>query len=245
MVLNESIAGMEFSSFFQGIVEHWAAEALLILGGVVFAFLRKKVSWAPIAAYALGGVVGVAVLFFTLTGHGVFAPAPASESNIEDHVKEWCTHYGFGIQSASQMPANTDFAYNITSSNGYPVTVSREVKNRPGYLQFTSTLTISPEHLKSLSQMSNEQAVRLFTETESEALRHDIGFLPDNSDPRQVRVITLNEAVPISTLTQASFGSAIDQLTSTIALTRNQFVLAIQDFGGEQTPPLKKASRQM
>lgn len=245
-VVNESIASMEIGSFFQGIVEHWAAELLLFAGGVVFAFLRKRVSWAPIAAYALGGVVGMAVLFFTFTGHAVFAPAPTSESNIDDRVKEWSAHYGFGIKTG-RTPQNAEFAYDIIASNGYPVTVFRETKDRPGYLQIMTTLGVSSEHQKLLSEMTPQQAGRLLTETEFDALRRNIGFFPDNSDPNQVKMITLENSVPISTLTEAGFGSAIDLLTSTTALTRNQFVLAMEDFGSKEKASLNKQgpTRQM
>lgn len=226
--------------FIEGLLEHWVAELLLLAGAAILTLLRKyKADLAPLVAYGLGGATCVAVIIFTVTGHSLFSPAPTNPENIEANLEKWVANFGYGIQNVQPPTPGADFAYLVTPPTGVPVMIFREKKSRPGYLQLIATLQIAPQHSAILRKITPEQASSVVTATEAEVLRHKMAFALPGGDANHVQSITINKSLVIDGLTQATFGDGLDDLESTITLTGNNFVTALQPYQEVPNPIVK------
>lgn len=206
-----------------------AVWSLLSVGGAAgLGYLRaKKPALAAPALYGLGGLACFAVIFFAVTGHSLLAPAPVDSSNIEANVKKWTADFGYGIQPVpSQEMGNFEFAYRLAVSNGDFVVVGVD-RGKPGYLQFESAITVSPQHQDILAKLTSAQAMSVWVEAETELLRNNFSFQAQGTDPRLVQTMTMDKGVVISGLNEAKFGEAIDNTEDTNLLVRNQFVAAL------------------
>jgi hypothetical protein len=226
--------------FWEGLLEHWVAELLIVVGGVILALLRKyKDTWAPIVGYGVGGATCVAVIIFTFTGHALFSPPPTDQSNVEANLKKWIEYFGYGSQNVNPPSPEADFAVLVTPTTGVPVVIFREKKSRPGYLQLLANLQIASPHSAILQKITPEQAASVMAATEAEVLRHRMAFTLPGGDVNHVQSITIIKTLVIDGLTQVTFGDGLDDLESTVALTRNDFNVAIQPYASVSSPLVK------
>jgi hypothetical protein len=231
---------MYVGRFLEGLLEHWVAEAFVIVGGLLFAFLRKyRESWAPIVGYGLGGATCVAVIIFTFTGHALFSPPLTDEENVEAKVTGWIQYFGYGMQRIPPPSPDDDFAYLITPPSGsVPVAVLRDKKSRPGYLQLVANLQVSPEHRAILQKITPAEAYSVVEATEADVLRQSLAFAL-SGDPNHIQNMAIVKSLVIDGLTQSTFGEGLDNVESTVALTRNDFLLALRPYEPVATPKVK------
>jgi hypothetical protein len=222
---------MHVERFFEGLLEHWIAEALVLAGGLMLAYLRKyRASWAPIVGYGLGGATCMAVIIFTVTGHALFSPSLTTEDNVEAKVTKWVQYFGYGMQRIQPPSPDDDFAYLITPpSSIVPVVVLRDKKSRPGYLQLVANLQVAAEHVAVLQKITPAEAASVVEATEADVLRQSLAFAL-SGDPNHIQSMAINKALVIDGLTQATFGDGLDNVESTVALTRNDFLLALRPY---------------
>jgi hypothetical protein len=66
-----------------------------------------------------------------------------------------------------------------------------------------------------------------------------MAFALPGGDANHVQSITINKSLVIDGLTQATFGDGLDDLESTITLTGNNFVTALQPYQEVPNPIVK------
>ncbi|MGO8720817.1 MAG: DUF2299 family protein [Acidobacteriaceae bacterium] len=222
--------------FFHDLVVNWVSEILVVVGGLMLALLRKyKDDWAPVVGYGLGGAACIALLIFAITGRAIFSTPITNSSNIEDNVKKWVASFGYGSEAVPPPSQNMDFAYRISMPNGSEMLVYRDIRNRPGYLQLQASLSIAPEHRAILEKLTTAQAAGVVEQTQNGILSRKLSYFFLGKDPNDIESITITKAVVINGLTESGFGDAMDDIESTVALTRNQFLLAIQPYSKAPT----------
>ena len=121
--------------------------------------------------------------------------------------------------------------------------IFRDKKSRPGYPQIEANLVISPEHASVLQKLTRAQALSIMQETETEILRQHMAFAMPGVDPNHVQGIARTKSLVIEGSTQSGFGDGLDEVQSTVVMTRNQFLLSLQRYGTVLTPPLTLKSQ--
>lgn len=200
-------------------------EILLIIGGAtLLGWLRKKLpEHAPTIQYALVGAVCVAILLFVFTGHGILTKQqqPVTIENIEQNIRAWADDLGMSIARTNRP--DTYFSFSITLPGGATEDVFR-AKEKTGYLQFLSTLTIAPEHQAILSKFTlpeKQQFVSELTlEIERANLDETFGSI-SSQDPNAVPAgIFVQHGVPIQSLNEGNFGETFDTVARGIELVK-------------------------
>jgi hypothetical protein len=77
--------------------------------------------------------------------------------------------------------------------------------NRPGYLQFQSTISIGPEHRAALAALNASQATEIVQEVQLELSRVNVGYGVAMSDPQHLEAVIVNRSPVISGMTEGSF----------------------------------------
>jgi hypothetical protein len=219
---------MEFSWLWQNFLSNALWALAILAGGIVLAYLRtKRPPLATVALYGLSAATLLSILFYTLTGHSVISPPRTDASNIQENVRQWTS--GFGFAGASVPPApNTDFAYQVTMPSGNPIVISRDPKNRPGYLQFQCVLSISPIHQEVMNKLTRDQAQAVLREVELELFRNRTFFQLVGADANHTTAIFLSRAAPVYNMTEADFGNDLDAMDAAMQTARGAFLLALQ-----------------
>jgi hypothetical protein len=177
---------------------------LLLAGGAIMTFLKAK--WPKVASYVLYGIGTLAclsIIFYAFAGRGVLSPPRTEPSNVEANVKKWCSNLGMRSQAITLSGA--DFAFRLTLTDGVPVTVAHDPMNRPGYLQFQSTISIGPEHRAALAALNASQATEIVQEVQLELSRVNVGYGVAMSDPQHLEAVIVNRSPVISGMTEGSF----------------------------------------
>lgn len=229
---------MDLSWFWQGLLTNGIWWLVLLFGGAVVAFLKvKRPAWAPPVLYGLAALACLSVVYFTFTGRSVFSPAPVDTVNVEGNVKKWVSLIGYGSQSTPPPSATSDFAYQITpTGTETPLLVWRD-KNKLGYLQLETVMTISPQHAAILKRITPVQAIEIMQYTESELLRRNLSFVFAGPDANRLQAITIIKGVPIDGLTESGFAYAVDDIESAQQLAKLSFVDALEKYGAAITMP--------
>ena len=140
----------------QGIITSVAATILCIGGATALTWIKNKwPKYGGLALYWFASAACLAVLWFAFTGHVPFAKVQqeVTAENIEANIKLWSENLGLAFTKAN-VP-DSYFAYTITTHTGTPIQVFRPQKEKPAYIQFIATLTLSAEHqavMKTLTQ---------------------------------------------------------------------------------------------
>jgi hypothetical protein len=107
--------------------------------------------------------------------------------------------------------------------SGNPIEI-RKLKQSPNYLQIQGNLVLSPEHQKMLAKLTEEQSQFVTEELSLELARSKMGFTimgpPAQTEP-QIQLVVLSKAVPISGLTENEFAEYVNEVDSTIRLSRS------------------------
>lgn len=143
--------------------------------------------------------------------------------NIEDNLKIWADHLAVGL--VRQNPGQDEiFSYISRASGGDPIEISI-AKEKPGYLQFKSTLNLSSVHMAIVAKMSKRDFVRFLGNVGLELSRLSgittgISWNPDQQGrPTQVSML-IESACPISNLNEGLFAERFDREGSAIAQVR-------------------------
>ncbi len=121
----------------QNLISNLAWEILLLVGGAAsLGYLKKKVpEHASTIAYALFGATCVAILLFTITGHGLLVKtrSAVTPENLAENIRKWADDSGLGV---TKMPADQEvyFGFLIRLQSGNQLTVFRG-KEKAGWLQ--------------------------------------------------------------------------------------------------------------
>lgn len=207
----------------QGLISNLVWEILIVGAGIAMAILRKRDS--KLVAPVLYGIVTVAcllVMWFTITGRSLLSH-PVEETtadNIEGKVKLWSDDLAISLERTDLQ--GSYFSYTARLHGSDPVEIFR-AKEKPGYLQFQSHISFSPEHQAILAKMSKADFDRATQEVALEVSRisisYAIGEMEQNGKPIQT-MIGLGKGVPIPSLNEAAFGDTFDEMTRTVVLVR-------------------------
>lgn len=202
-------------------------------GAAALGYLRKKAPEnAPVFAYGLFGGVCIAVLMFVITGRSLLSKPPADEvvaDNIEQHIKTWADNLAMSLER--QPPSDAKyFDYIGRFHGGDPIDIFR-AKEKPGYLQLTATIGLSPEHQAHLAKMSKQESTQFINgvalELSKLKMGTGIGFTTDiNGNVTQVTE-ALQKAVPISNLNEGYFSQSFDDVSTGVAEMRAATNLAM------------------
>jgi hypothetical protein len=221
-----------------GIVSSIIASLIVMGGGVLFAYLRSKHSdKAPIVLYGFAGAACIAVLCYTIMGRDVFSfrqPTATSIDNVEENIKKWTYDLGFAISPA---PSSADyyFAETVTLKNGLIIAVGR-MKERPGFLQLDSVLSVAPEHQTALTKLTVAEANIVSQEVLLELARSRVEYamtLTPGSQQQGVQPIlalqniTIIKPLPVNNLTEGAYLDALSEVEADITMARAALVLSL------------------
>jgi len=142
------------SSVLQEIFGHMLYELLLAaLVAALITWLRSKASkWATPLLYGITTFTAVLIIGYVLTGQAVLSrQTKITAENVEANVKKWSEDLGMSIERTSRQ--DSYFSYTLRLHNGDPIEVFR-AKEKPGYLQFMSTISVAPEHQAVLGKLT-------------------------------------------------------------------------------------------
>jgi len=196
--------------FWQGIITSIVAAGLC---GMLI-WLRKRLSpWASAILYGVSGAACVFVIFLCFYGAAVihsYLPVipPTTSANVQERIQAWAEKFEFGV--TKPKVDQTVFAMELRSKTGRVFKVA-QLNSTSGYIVIASTIAVSPEHMKILTALSNDQKTRVIDQLGTELAktrmplnsRFGIGELAFGTETR----------LPIdSSLTEDTFMRSIDQL---------------------------------
>ena len=205
-------------------------------GAAAFGYIKRRwPDFAPTLAYGSLGVIVVAILLFTFTGRGLFTksiPPAVTVDNVEQNLKKWVEDLGMMIGPAGEP--DTYFAHTVSSPNGIPLEIFRSSKEKSGYLQMKTIITVAPEHQVALAKMSTDQVQRVMDELDIEVGRTGAGCTlialtspADKDHPSTLTAIGIQRGIPIDNLNEWNFSENFDQVTRIAESVKASLRLAI------------------
>ena len=223
------------SSFWENII----AGAIVAIGTGVVVYLKQKHSdKAPVALYGLGAAACLAVLCFAFMGHGFFYAESVvdvvTRENCEEHIKVWADHLAMSLER--QPPEETNFFRYIgrTHGGGDPVEIF-VAKEKPGYLQLKSSISMADPHKAIVAKMTQEEYTKFLNQIGMEIARirgMSAGIiLPTDASgsvvDRSQLTFFIQKAVPIPNLNEGNFSAQFDDVAGAIAEIRAAVNLAL------------------
>lgn len=212
---------------------------LLLAAGVaaLLGWLKSKASqWANPVLYGIVAFTAVLIIGYVLTGRPVLSrqqPQVTSE-NIEANVKRWSENLGMSVERTNRQDAF--FSYTMRLYNGDPVEIFRG-KDKPGYLQFMSTISVAAEHQAILAKLSEVQSEKMIQELNLEVARANLGCSfgvsgtqNAKSGTRFLTAVFLQRGVPLENLNEGYFGVNFDEVTRGVELVRAVILLKAQSL---------------
>src|ERR1700687_3490144 len=131
----------------QGLISNWLSALLILAGGALIAYLKKKSSsWLNPLVWGMAGCGLVAFMllcFWGITAIPKSHPPDVTQGNIEQNLRAWLDD--FALSTKKQDDSSADFVLVTTLPNGDPITISRQ-KGHPRYMVIQATVAMSPEH---------------------------------------------------------------------------------------------------
>jgi hypothetical protein len=222
---------MDWNSIWTGIVSNLFYGLLLLGGGTLIAYLRKKQSsWFVPAFWGLGASALILVCIWAWKGIHSFPERRAliTSENVEANIKTWLDE--FQVSTKNSPNPSEDFGLVATLMNGDPIAIVR-LKDHDRYIVFQTTLTISPEHLAMIDKMDSNQRLQLQQDLTTELARAKCDF--GLSDP--LKTVTLTARIPITPdLTEDEFLSKLDEMDDAIIIARNTIVVDAKKYSTKE-----------
>ena len=222
--------------FVQGIVTSILATLLCFGGATMLTWIKTRwPQYGDLVRYWLASAASLAVLWFAMTGYVPFSKRQLqiTPDNIEANLKAWFENVGLPFTKAN-LP-DTYFSYAITTRTGTPIQVSRMTKDKPAYLQFASTLMMSPEHQAMMGTLTKDQIETATEEIALELAKTRVGFaiasmnLPQTgTNATGQTAIILQKSAPIAGFSESSLGDYVDDMEFTVTLVRATTSLALR-----------------
>jgi hypothetical protein len=221
----------------QGIITSIAATLLLLGISALLTWIKKK--WpqhGDLVRYFLTTAAALGILLFVITGYVPFDKPRTPEitqDNLDEHVKKWAYDLGMADAAGATSP-DYSFLENVSVKDGIIVTVGC-AKQRPGFIQFQSTLTVSPEHQTAWSKLTLEEANVVLQEITLELARAHIAYTivggPTSNGTQTfgtIQNILVQRPVPlVSNFDEGMFAQALDEVDQGITVARAAVVLSL------------------
>jgi hypothetical protein len=246
---------MDWHSVWEGVLAHGIYGLLILGGGAALAVLKLRwPQYADVVRNAFVGMASIALILFALMGRGILSKRPPeiTPESLQDSVRKWADDAGLGISKMPPMGEDVFFGLLLTLKSGNQVTVFRG-KEKPGFLQIQTPLSMSQEHLQMLSKLSKEEADDAMEEIILEMNRSRIGWIMQTATTPPIlsgtpattrpaifgQVIIVTRPVAISDdLSEAAFIAHIDQIDSDIGIVRGITDLTLKRYSRIGQPSL-------
>ena len=211
---------------------------VVVLGLLAWRFFQHASIRVRIVIWSLilAGTIGFAVAFVRASHD---ATGATSVFNVETRIKEW-------LSLLKVVPRKVDvsdsliriggythpgaFGYEITTRENDKMTLWRETKERPEYLQVWSYLPISPQDQALLNTLTREQRLEVARTVAQDLNKVPMGnkSLPEYSEHFTGFLIAIS--VPLATLTRYTFGDDIDKVDNATVIARNDLAMSLEPF---------------
>jgi hypothetical protein len=219
---------MDWNGIWSGVLSNILYGLLIVGGGVMFAYLKKKQSqWLPMFTWGLGGAA--LILACILMWKGLMAipekHVSITPQNVEANIRTWLDDFHLSTKSDSNPAAH--FVLLATLSNGDGVYIVR-LHDLEHYLVFKSNIGISPDHLSIIRSMGKADYDQFVAETSLELARAKVNFALSGSP---VTNIAIESTLPITeNLTEADVMKSIDEMDAAMVLVRNSVALRVTTY---------------
>jgi hypothetical protein len=215
---------------------------LILLGGVVLTFLKKRGSaWFAPALYGLVGCSLVAVIVYSVVALNNIPPKkspPVSPDNVEANIRTWLDRFGLSVAKGPDE-SDTIFSLFVTLRNGVGITIWRP-KSLDRYVVLATLVSIKPSDQDVVNQLSPEETARFTARIRAEMARVKLIYTAESP----LRTITLQKRIPITdNLTEDVFMQAIDEVNSAALLVLETMDLELIGKRTAESAPAKKSRR--
>ncbi len=213
-----------FESVWQNIVANAIWTVLIIVAGVVLAWLQRDGSPLILPIFVgLGG--GLLVLLIIIAFHYLNSPCMrlthsgiSKAADVEPALRRWLYAYQMTVRKRN-LP-DTYFSLTVTTNNGRLINVFRHKDEQEQFLHLVGKVSVSPSDEEKINKLSATQQTRLLHELTIELSR--LKITNSISFPKQIQVVT---RIPIEDLSELKLVERIDDVDFAMQLLISKFRL--------------------